>query len=236
MGKNRQTPLILMCVCASDFGRDCVPRWEPTDEYWPDTRWKDCPHLWRASEADGHVAEGQRGGHLQHDCMAGSEWHRHPQPVVGAWLSDSRCVRFNMKPNKWFLEQTFHRYTFRLQEKSIFVILLEWPVNGSVVLSEPVVTQGQTQVRYKNTNTYYLIMYNKCHMFYDYKLCFCLHGVWYLWLNGAWKLSGFWLRSCNLSFWRWMSLFYTTWSPRQPIDGWDYKLLDVITSTARKSN
>lgn len=80
-----------------------------------------------------------------------------------------------MKPNKLFLEQIFHRYTFKLQEKSIFAILLEWPVNGSVVLSEALVTQGHTQVRYENTNKYFLRMYNKCHKFYDYKLC--LHGV-----------------------------------------------------------
>lgn len=40
-----------------------------------------------------------------------------------------------------------NRYTFRQQEKSIFAILLEWPTNGSVILNEPVVTQGHTQVR-----------------------------------------------------------------------------------------
>ncbi|XP_026163933.1 plasma alpha-L-fucosidase [Mastacembelus armatus] len=37
-------------------------------------------------------------------------------------------------------------YTSRPQEKAIFAILLEWPNNGSVILGEPVVTQGQTQV------------------------------------------------------------------------------------------
>lgn len=61
-----------------------------------------------------------------------------------------------MKPIKLYLEQIFHRYTFRLQEKSIFAILLEWPVNGSVVLNEPMVTQGHTQVRYEDTNTHTL--------------------------------------------------------------------------------
>lgn len=73
----------------------------------------------------------------------------------------------------------FNRYTFRPQEKSIFAILLEWPVNGSVVLNEPVVTQGHTQVRYEDTNTHthYFIKYMKCHKLYDYKLCFCIHGV-----------------------------------------------------------
>lgn len=98
-----------------------------------------------------------------------------------------------MKPIKLYLEQIFHRYTFRLQGKSIFAVLLEWPVNGSVVLNEPVVTQGQTQVRYEDTHTHthYFIKYMKCHKFYDYKLCFCLHGVWYLWLTGALKLTGF---------------------------------------------
>lgn len=40
-----------------------------------------------------------------------------------------------------------NRYTSRPQEKSVFAILLEWPDNGSVILNEPVVTQGQTQVR-----------------------------------------------------------------------------------------
>lgn len=49
--------------------------------------------------------------------------------------------------NKFLMEQIFHRYTFKPQGKSIFAILLEWPVNGSVILSEPVVTQGHTQVR-----------------------------------------------------------------------------------------
>ncbi|KAM3595272.1 uncharacterized protein V6R79_020870 [Siganus canaliculatus] len=37
-------------------------------------------------------------------------------------------------------------YTFKPQSKHIFAILLEWPADGSVVLKEPVVTQGQTQV------------------------------------------------------------------------------------------
>lgn len=40
-----------------------------------------------------------------------------------------------------------HRYTFRPQEKTIFAILLEWPDQGSVVLSEPVVTSGVTKVK-----------------------------------------------------------------------------------------
>lgn len=73
-------------------------------------------------------------------------------------------VKTNRKPIKFFLEQIFHRYTFRLQKKSIFAILLQWPVNGSVVLSEPVVTQGQTQVRYEDTHTHTLfqIKYMKC--------------------------------------------------------------------------
>ncbi|XP_068577952.1 plasma alpha-L-fucosidase-like [Cebidichthys violaceus] len=37
-------------------------------------------------------------------------------------------------------------YTCRPQEKSIFALFLEWPNNGSLILNEPVVTQGQTQV------------------------------------------------------------------------------------------
>lgn len=49
--------------------------------------------------------------------------------------------------NKFLMEHIFHRYTFKLHGKSIFAILLEWPANGSVILSEPVVTQGHTQVR-----------------------------------------------------------------------------------------
>lgn len=202
----------------SDFGRDCVPWWEPTDEYRPYTRWKDCPHLRGASEADGHVAEGQRGGHLQHDCVEGSEWHSHPRPVVGAWLYDDRCLWFNMKPIKLYLEQIFHRYTFGLQEKSIFAIFLEWPVNGSVVLNEPVVTQGQTQVRYEDTNTHthYFIKYMKCHKFYDYQLCFCLHGVWYLWLIGALKLTSSLLRFVIPIFDA--GCRYTTWSLQQSFD------------------
>ncbi|KAG7229126.1 hypothetical protein INR49_013068 [Caranx melampygus] len=37
-------------------------------------------------------------------------------------------------------------YTCKAQEKAIFATLLEWPSDGSVILHEPVVTQGQTQV------------------------------------------------------------------------------------------
>ncbi|XP_068607795.1 plasma alpha-L-fucosidase-like [Brachionichthys hirsutus] len=51
-----------------------------------------------------------------------------------AWRSQKDSVT----PNIW--------YTFKPQEKSIFAILLEWPNDGSVILSEPVVAQGQTQV------------------------------------------------------------------------------------------
>lgn len=57
----------------SDFGEDCVSWREPADEYRPNTRRNDCPHLRGASEADGHVAEGQWGSYLQHDYMEGSE-------------------------------------------------------------------------------------------------------------------------------------------------------------------
>lgn len=86
-------------------------------------------------------------------------------------------MAFNVKPKTIFLEQTFHRYIFRPQGKSIFAVLLDWPVNGSVVLSEPVVTQGQTQVRNENTNTHFLIMFNKCHTLCDYYPSFCLYPV-----------------------------------------------------------
>ncbi|KAM3871178.1 plasma alpha-L-fucosidase [Diretmus argenteus] len=37
-------------------------------------------------------------------------------------------------------------YTSRPQEKTIFAILLEWPDDGSVILHDPLVTQGKTQV------------------------------------------------------------------------------------------
>ncbi|XP_042356589.1 plasma alpha-L-fucosidase [Plectropomus leopardus] len=51
-----------------------------------------------------------------------------------AWRAQNDSVT----PNIW--------YTFRPQEKSIFAALLEWPNKGSVILNEPVATQGQTQV------------------------------------------------------------------------------------------
>lgn len=37
-------------------------------------------------------------------------------------------------------------YTSRPQEKAIFAIFLEWPIDGTVVLNEPVVVQGRTEV------------------------------------------------------------------------------------------
>lgn len=50
--------------------------------------------------------------------------------------------------NTFLMEYIFHRYTFKPYEKSIFALLLDWPKNGSVILSEPVVTE-HTQVRYE---------------------------------------------------------------------------------------
>lgn len=40
------------------------------------------------------------------------------------------------------------RYTCRPQEKSVFATLLEWPRDGLVKLSEPVVTLQSSQVRH----------------------------------------------------------------------------------------
>uniref|UniRef100_UPI0037E86FA4 plasma alpha-L-fucosidase n=1 Tax=Semicossyphus pulcher TaxID=241346 RepID=UPI0037E86FA4 len=51
-----------------------------------------------------------------------------------AWRAQKDIVT----PNVW--------YTFRPQEGSIFAILLEWPNDGSVILNEPAVTHGKTQV------------------------------------------------------------------------------------------
>ncbi|KAG8013150.1 Plasma alpha-L-fucosidase [Nibea albiflora] len=49
-----------------------------------------------------------------------------------------RVQKDSVTPNVW--------YTSKLQEKSVFAILLEWPKNVTVVLNDPVVTQGHTQV------------------------------------------------------------------------------------------
>ncbi|MEQ2230063.1 Plasma alpha-L-fucosidase [Ilyodon furcidens] len=49
-----------------------------------------------------------------------------------------RSQKDNVTNNVW--------YTSKPQEKAIFAILLEWPDDGSVILNEPVVTKGQTQV------------------------------------------------------------------------------------------
>ncbi|KAK5858012.1 hypothetical protein PBY51_011213 [Eleginops maclovinus] len=53
---------------------------------------------------------------------------------TSAW----RAQNDSQTPNLW--------YTFRPQEQTIFAMFLEWPKNGSVVLSEPLVTPGVTQV------------------------------------------------------------------------------------------
>lgn len=142
-------------MCGSDIGGDCVLWREPADERGSDTRREDRAHLWGAPEADGSVAEGQWGRHLQHNRMASSEWYRHSQSVVGprfCW-DDIRVVilcalyQNQLKISLKFLHKIINRYTFRPQEKSIFAILLEWPCDGSVILNEPVVTQEHTQVR-----------------------------------------------------------------------------------------
>lgn len=51
-----------------------------------------------------------------------------------AWRSQNDSVT----PNVW--------YTSKPQVKAIYALLLEWPSNGTVILKEPVVTVGQTQV------------------------------------------------------------------------------------------
>lgn len=53
---------------------------------------------------------------------------------TSAW----RAQNDSITPNIW--------YTAKPQEKSIFAILLEWPNAGFVILNEPVVTHGQTEV------------------------------------------------------------------------------------------
>ncbi|KAM6912442.1 plasma alpha-L-fucosidase [Xenentodon cancila] len=49
-----------------------------------------------------------------------------------------RAQNDSITPHVW--------YTSRPQENSVFAILLEWPDKGSVILSEPVATEGLTQV------------------------------------------------------------------------------------------
>lgn len=136
-------------VCGSVVGGDCVLWGKPADERGSDPWREDRAHLWGASEADGSVAEGQWGRHLQHHRMACSEWYRHSQSVVGpcfCW-DDILVVILRALYQNQFLHPIINRYTCRPQEKSIFAILLEWPRDGSVILNEPVVTQEHTRVR-----------------------------------------------------------------------------------------
>lgn len=82
-----------MCVCVSDPGGDRVLRRKHADEHRSDTRRQDLSHLRGASEADGSVAEGERGRHLQHDGVEGAERLRHSQRLVGSPLGFVRLVR-----------------------------------------------------------------------------------------------------------------------------------------------
>lgn len=40
----------------------------------------------------------------------------------------------------------FFRYTWKAKEKAVYAFVLSWPSNGHVLLSDPIVSEAQTQV------------------------------------------------------------------------------------------